>query len=396
MRPLQACFVLATVALAQILSASSAEPRARVLIVGGSGETGLELLAMASNAGFEARGMTRDAARATARHPNYSWVQADARDPTAVAQALRGVQYVICALGAPAFEGPDAPQFVDYLGVATLIDAAATAQVQHFVLISSGSAGPHREPRHTPRLGYVLLWKTLGENHLKASGMPYTIVGPAGLTAEPPRRAGLEAIPRASYRSTNVSRADVARVAFDALRNPAARGKSFALINTDTNDPERWRSQLAALPPDAADRNRVANLAWLAGHWTRAQGGATTEELWLPADAGIMLGIGRTVSAKGGRQFEHLRIEERADGVFYVAAPNGGPTTEFKWVDGSEREAVFANPRHDFPRQIRYSRHGDVLSARIEGVVDGKPASAAWQWRLQQPLRVPHLPPVAP
>jgi hypothetical protein len=337
--------------------------------------------------------MTRDAARSATRHPNYSWVQADARDARSVATAMRDVQYVICALGAPAFEGPDAPQFVDYLGVTTVVDAAAAASVRHFVLISSGSAGPHREPRETPRLAYVLLWKTFAENHLKASGLPYTIIGPAGLTGEPPRRAGLEAIPRASYRSTNVSRADVARVAFDALRNPAARDKSFALINTDTNDSERWRTQLAALPADAADLGRIANLSWLAGHWTRAHNGATSEELWLPADAGVMLGISRSVTAKGRHQFEFLRIEERANGVFYIAAPNGGAATEFKWVESGTRSAVFANPAHDFPQRIRYSRQGDTLSARIEGSVNGKPATAAWQWRLQQPLRVPHLPP---
>jgi uncharacterized protein YbjT (DUF2867 family) len=374
----------------------ASETKPVVLVVGASGETGLEVMRTVAAAGLQPRGMTRNAKRASQQHPNYAWIEADARNSAAVEQAMRDARFVICALGAPAFDGPDAPQFVDYQGVATVVDAAAAAKVRHFVLISSGSAGPHREPRKTPRLGNVLLWKTLGENHLKASGIPYTIIGPAGLTGDPPRHAGLEAIPRADYQSTNVARADVARVALDALSNPIARGKSFALINTDSTESERWRGQLNALPLDNADLGGIENLAWLAGHWTRAHNGATSEELWLPADAGLMLGISRSVSNQGRREFEWLRIEERADGVYYVAAPNGRSATEFKLTTLGEATAVFHNPAHDFPNKLSYTRRGSVLSVTIEGTSGGKPASMSWQWTLQQPLRAPHLPPVAP
>ncbi len=225
--------VLAASAVIPVASAADAVRPPTVLVIGATGETGLETMAAAQAAGLQTRGLTRDRALAVATHPGLDWFEVDVRDPARLADALRDVRYVIATIGAPAATGADSPQFIDYLGVVNAIDAAVDADVQHFVLISSGAAGPHREPRLTPRLGFVLLWKTLAENHLKASGLDYTIIGPGGLYGTPARTAGLVLMPRSEYRAANVSRGDVARVAVDALRNDAAVGKSFALINSD-------------------------------------------------------------------------------------------------------------------------------------------------------------------
>ncbi|HPF26998.1 MAG TPA: DUF6265 family protein [Steroidobacteraceae bacterium] len=387
------CALLAALTAAPVALAAD---DAVVLVVGASGETGLEMLAAARTAGLQPRGMTRNRARAAREHPDFSWVEADARKPAQLATAMHDAQYVLCTIGAPALNGPDAPQFVDYLGVVNTVDAAVAAGVSHFVLISSGAAGPHREPRQTPRLAYVLLWKTLAENHLKASGLNYTIIGPGGLYGTPARQQGLVAIARSDYRAANVSRGDVARVAVDALRNPQAIGKSFALFNSETAAPETWRQQLAALPMDAADHTAIESLAWLTGHWTYAREGATNEELWLPADAGLMLGVNRSITAAGKRSFEQLRIEERAAGVFLIAAPGGEDPTEFKLTSSAPRRALFENPEHDFPQRIHYERVDDTLRARVEGSADGKPLSQSWTWRLQQSLRAPYLAPDLP
>ncbi len=387
------CTWLAAAAAAPVVLAAD---EAVVLVVGASGETGLEMLAAVRNAGLQPLGMTRNRARAARAQPEFTWVEADARNPAQLATAMRDVQYVICTIGAPAMSGPDAPQFVDYLGVVNTVDAAVDAGVRHFVLISSGAAGPHREPRKTPRLSYVLLWKTLAENHLKASGLDYTIIGPGGLYDTPARQQGLVAIARSDYRAANVSRGDVARVAVEALRNPRANGKSFALFNSDNAKTDTWQQQLAALPLDATDATAIESLAWLAGHWTYAREGATNEELWLPADAGLMLGINRSVTAAGKSSFEQFRIEERAAGVFLIAAPGGEDPTEFKLTNSAPRRAVFENPEHDFPQRILYERTGNVLSARVEGSADGKPLSLSWTWRLQQQLRAPYLAPDLP
>lgn len=86
-----------------------------------------------------------------------------------------------------------------------------------------------------------------------------------------------------------------------------------------------------------------------------------------------MLGLSRTVADGRTVAFEFLRIESRADGVVYVAQPQGRPPVEFKLTQRSENRAVFENPQHDHPKVIRYSKEADgSLRAEIEGDEKGK------------------------
>ncbi|MCB2204710.1 hypothetical protein KQI65_08170 [bacterium] len=117
-------------------------------------------------------------------------------------------------------------------------------------------------------------------------------------------------------------------------------------------------------------------LQWMAGSW-ELEGKAETEEHWTSAAGGMMLGMHRDV--KGSRSFfEYLRIEQRADSVFYIAAPMGGKTTEFLLVECSPTFVRFENHAHDYPVRIEYERHGrGGLTARISGV-NGRDARS---WR---------------
>ena len=72
-----------------------------------------------------------------------------------------------------------------------------------------------------------------------------------------------------------------------------------------------------------------------------------------------MLGVGRTIVGDKTVGFEFLRIEQRVDGIYYVASPNGGPTTDFKMTRLIGQEVVFENPEHDFPKRIIYRKKSD-------------------------------------
>jgi len=225
--------------------------RPLVLVAGASGSTGQLIARRAKREGYAVRATTRDAPASRRNVPgDYEWVQLDVRDGRAVREATRNAEYVICAVSAQVAEGPEGPQFIDYRGVVNLIDAAVAARVKHFVLISSASAGTHRDQTKQPRHGFALLWKTKAEEHLKASGLSYTIVGAAGLRDTPAASLGLRAVRRESYASASVARDDVARVAVDALRNPSARGKTFALFNDPATAADTWRKELDLLGRD--------------------------------------------------------------------------------------------------------------------------------------------------
>ena len=94
-----------------------------------------------------------------------------------------------------------------------------------------------------------------------------------------------------------------------------------------------------------------------------------------------MLGMSRTVAGDKTVEFEYLRIEQRADGIYYVAHPKARcPGTDFKLTRASATEAVFENPQHDFPKRIIYRKTGDdSLTATIDGGENTKAISFAYR-----------------
>ena len=119
------------------------------------------------------------------------------------------------------------------------------------------------------------------------------------------------------------------------------------------------------------------DLDWLAGSWCLAKGQYSSEEHWLPRRGALMLAMSRTIT-KHGTEFEFVRIEFDSTGVRYIAQPSGGPATTFTLVESAPNEATFANPQHDFPKRIRYTREGNSLLARID---DGKDEASAREFR---------------
>ena len=115
-----------------------------------------------------------------------------------------------------------------------------------------------------------------------------------------------------------------------------------------------------------------ADLAFMKGAWEGGPPGMKFEERWTEEAGGLMLGISRTVKGEKAIGFEFLRIEFRADGIFYVAQPGGRPKTEFKLTASDGVSATFENPAHDHPKMIRYTRTGDgSLRADLDGA-EGK------------------------
>ena len=137
---------------------------------------------------------------------------------------------------------------------------------------------------------------------------------------------------------------------------------------------------VAFAAPNPVDDKKpaLAALAFIAGAWQGKAGGATFEEHWIPASGGAMLAVSRTVAGGKMVAFEFLRIVERADGIFYVAQPNGSMPTEFKLTSLDGEKAVFENPAHDFPKAISYEKKKDgSLLATISG--DGKSEAFPFQ-----------------
>ncbi len=123
------------------------------------------------------------------------------------------------------------------------------------------------------------------------------------------------------------------------------------------------------------------SLAWMSGSWAGRTGEEHQEEHWTAPSGGLMLSVHRDVTRGRAVSFEFLRIVQRGDSLLYVAMPRGRNETPFPLKELGPRRVVFENPAIPFPTRILYwqEKPGE-LRARIEGTIQGKPASEEWTW----------------
>lgn len=260
------CAVVAVVALLATAGIRAAEPAASVspatepplvLVAGATGQTGQHVMAQALKAGLRVRGLSRDVSRARQIvSGDYDWVTGDVREPQSLAPAMRNATYVICTIGATERSGPNSPEFVDYGGVRNLADAARAAGVQQFVLVSSvgvgGGGGAFSWVLNTVLMPGILDWKAKGEQHLRASGVPYTIVRPGGLTNDPGGESGLRFTQDDTLGGGTIPRTDLAALTVVALGRAEAIGKTFEVAGDEkaARGAAAWRQALAGLKRD--------------------------------------------------------------------------------------------------------------------------------------------------
>lgn len=129
----------------------------------------------------------------------------------------------------------------DQHGNQRIIDASRHhGRCSHFMLISSLGAGDSRQYASPPLLaaiGPVLLAKTAAEDHLRASGLPFTIIRPGGLTSGPATGTGTLSDDMSLHGF--ISRKDLASLSLEALGSSPYQGKTLAAIDPCCPPPPR-------------------------------------------------------------------------------------------------------------------------------------------------------------
>jgi uncharacterized protein YbjT (DUF2867 family) len=224
---------------------SSASELPVALVIGATGRTGASILAALGD-DYRIRALVRDLDRARAKLPaNVVLFRGDVRQPETLTSAFDGAQFVVSAVGAR-FVGKgdlddqmNTAEFVDYEGVKNLAAAARSAGVRHFSLVSATGVTNPEHPLN--KFNNVMRWKLKGENALRASGVPYTIVRPGGLTDEAGGTSGTLVAQGDNQGPGQSSRIDVARICVRALTDPAARNVTLEVVK-DVSQP--------VVPPD--------------------------------------------------------------------------------------------------------------------------------------------------
>ena len=219
-----------------------------VVVIGGSGKTGRQAVQQLIDAGIPVRATTRNIENAKSKgNEDFPWVTADVTDPASLTAALDGATHVISAIG-----NARDPENVDYKGVANIVDAAKAADVKHFALVSS--AGTTHDDHFLNRtFNDLLKWKFKGEEHLRNSGLPYTVVRPYGLRDEYDALSKYNSILLLQGDDDPnglILRSDVAKICIESLTHPDAKNKTFEATNFMAFEPDKWTDQFAKMAGD--------------------------------------------------------------------------------------------------------------------------------------------------
>lgn len=190
-----------------------------VAIAGAHGQVARRLARLLVARGDRVRGLIRNPAHADdLRADGTEPVLCDleAANPSEVADAISGAEAVVFAAGAGPGSGAERKVTMDRDGAVKLLEAAGSAGVARYVIVSS--IGAESPPADDDVFSAYLRAKAEADRAVGASDRAWTIVRPGRLTDDPGSgRVRIDADPHRG----SVSRDDVAAVLAAVLHDPA-------------------------------------------------------------------------------------------------------------------------------------------------------------------------------
>lgn len=192
---------------------------ARIIVFGGHGKVAMHLHRILTERG--------DTVTAVFRNPDHSEEVAvtgaaplvgdiEQLDTAALAELITGHDAVVFTAGAGG-GNPERTYAVDRDAAIRVIDAAGSAGVRRFVMVSYFGAGPdHGVPSDNSFYPYAQA-KAAADAHLRATDLDWTVLGPSRLTLEPATGTIAVGVRDDHADKAEVSRENVARVIAAAL-----------------------------------------------------------------------------------------------------------------------------------------------------------------------------------
>ncbi|KAA9085202.1 NAD(P)H-binding protein [Microbacterium radiodurans] len=204
----------------------------RILLIGGHGKVALLLEPILAERGDTVTAVIRnrdheDDVASTGATPLVADVQSF--DTDQLANLVSGNDAVVWAAGAGGGD-PERTWAVDRDAAIRSIDAAVAAGVKRYVMVSYFGAGmDHGVPEDDSFYAYAEA-KAEADQHLRESGLDWTIVAPSALTLDEPTGA----IAVGGSGKESVARADVAAVIAAVLAEPSTVGRMIEFTSGQT------------------------------------------------------------------------------------------------------------------------------------------------------------------
>ncbi len=221
-----------------------------VVIVGGSGRIGSLVLDRLLERGTQVRVISRNPRGATALAARGVQVfRGDVREADTLRPALEGAAAVLFSVEpGTAASGSRSPKATMYDGVRNVLSGLGNRpEGPHFVLISQIYVTRKDHPINS--WGGMLDWRLAGENEVRASGLPYTVLRPGWFTDGHRDGQGVR-LEQGDTGEGAICVQDLADACVEGLTDPAARNKTFELFNEPGSAPD-WTRLLTGLRPDS-------------------------------------------------------------------------------------------------------------------------------------------------
>ncbi|OVA10282.1 hypothetical protein BVC80_1175g34 [Macleaya cordata] len=255
-----------------------------VLVIGGTGGVGQLVVASLLSRNVKSRLLLRDRQKAKTlfgeqdKNTLQIW-EGDTRNPDDIDPAMfEGVTHVICCTGTTAFpskrwDGDNTPERVDWEGVRNLVNAMPRT-VKRFVLVSSVGVTKYNElPWSIMNLFGVLKFKKMGEDFVRNSELPFTIIRSGRLTDGPYTSYDLNTLLKATAGQRRavligqgdklvgeVSRLVVAEACIQALDIELTEGQIYEINSVE--QPQTEQKQQEGGAPNESPRCFPSQLGW--------------------------------------------------------------------------------------------------------------------------------------
>ena len=145
-----------------------------IVVFGGTGTVGRQIVDQLSSDGQAVRVVTRDPAKAGFGR-DVEVVAGDLHDRRSLVRAVTGARAIVCTAQGGGGKGANGPRGIEGAGIPSLIAVAKDTPIEHFVYFSTASARAD-SPVEFFRLKFE------AERTLRTSGLPFSILRPTHLT----------------------------------------------------------------------------------------------------------------------------------------------------------------------------------------------------------------------
>ncbi len=192
-----------------------------ILIIGGTGTVGSEVVKQLAATGQKFRVLARDPKKVPAL-PNIEVAKGDLTDLASVETALKGVEKLFLLTNST----PDSTALQN-----KVVDAAKKADVKHVVRLSVLGADKSSPVQ-------LAQWHAAADEHLKKSGLKWTILQPGGfvqniLGSAKTVKEGAIYGTAGEGKTPMIDARDIAAVAVKALTTPGHDGKTYPLTGKE-------------------------------------------------------------------------------------------------------------------------------------------------------------------